>query len=617
MWTWWWFFGNNQNNGSRGGGSCSNNYVVWEMIHKSVSQHLHPVALFVWQVIRPPRHPRTLLEATPPSSFPIPTPPLLPLDLEQEVANTVAATTTATNGGGTLSATKKSKSVSETLQEEEIWFMMLEVTIKYALLVVAFRMIQPYLMGLIESMNNDSSTGTGERVSSTTVEKLLHKILQKRDPDNAHKIPCPKLTLHELQIARNVIDSENVQDSFATIGGLDTIKEEMYNLVIWPFQEPRLFAGSALMEPVRGVLLYGPPGTGKTLLAKAVAKEAAAVFLPLPISTICSKFVGESKKMVAASFALAEKLAPSILFVDEMDTFLRANSAENAYLDQIRSEFLTLWDGVGTQSKSKVIVLGATNRPEDIDMAIRRRMPVRFYVPLPDFSGRLAILKILVRDLEMTMEAQTYLPQLAKQTVGYSGSDLKQVCKTAAMERIGERTRRVTRARTSGNTTVMLKEEELQPLRPVTVQDFQIALRKIPRTAASTQLDSPTTTTTTTSSSNRVNTTSAANNKTTPPPRNPSSSSSLPFDLSMLASLLGNNNNTNTNTTTNKPFTLHMDMSEFTFLANAVSKTLTSESSMAPPNNGGSNGGTTTNSSNEQEDDEEEDDDMSIPNISL
>lgn len=222
-------------------------------------------------------------------------------------------------------------------------------------------------------------------------------------------------------------------------------------------------------------------GTGKTLLAKALAKEAAAVFLPLPLSTILNKWVGESNKLVAATFSLATKLQPAIIFVDELDTFLKANTQETAYLDTIKSEFLTWWDGVSTQSTAQVLVLGATNRPQQIDSAILRRMPRAFQIPLPNEAGRLAILQMMLQAEDVTPEARAQLPALASETSGYSGSDLKELCKTAAMTRIQERTHAFSQARTQGKTA-SLQAARSEPLRPIDVSDLKLALRKVPKT---------------------------------------------------------------------------------------------------------------------------------------
>jgi ATPase family AAA domain-containing protein 1 len=249
-----------------------------------------------------------------------------------------------------------------------------------------------------------------------------------------------------------------------------------------------------------GILLYGRPGTGKTMLAKALAKESAAVFIPLQLSKILNKWVGESNKLIAATFSLAHKLEPAIIFIDELDTFLKANNSEaSAYLDNIKSEFLTCWDGVATKSTSRVLVLGATNKPQSIDPAILRRMPRTFAVPLPDAAGRLAILELLLADENLSDDAREYLPILARtETVGYSGSDLEELAKAAAMVVVQERTSEFSQQQVMGkrhhqeeqkvNDQSALKDKAKQPPRPISRRDLEIGLTKVQRTGAAAKL---------------------------------------------------------------------------------------------------------------------------------
>ena len=187
---------------------------------------------------------------------------------------------------------------------------------------------------------------------------------------------------------------------------------------------------STLLQAPKGVLLYGPPGCGKTMLAKALAAESSANFINIKMSTIMDKWFGESNKLVAAIFSLAQKLQPCIIFIDEVDSFLRERqSTDHEITSMLKAEFMTLWDGLTTDGR--VLVLGATNRPNDIDSAILRRLPKRFAVPLPQAPERRKILDIMLQGANV--EPGFDIDFVVEQTTGMSGSDIKEACRNAAM----------------------------------------------------------------------------------------------------------------------------------------------------------------------------------------
>jgi ATPase family AAA domain-containing protein 1 len=333
------------------------------------------------------------------------------------------------------------------------------------------------------SPDTDSTSG-GE----TQIVRRLRRILLKRGIATV-----PPLTGRELQMADEILDPDDLDDcTFADIGGLDAMKQELYELAIVPLVQPELFRNSKLIQPPKGVLLYGKPGTGKTMLAKALAKEAQAVFLPLQLSKVLNKYWGESNKLIAATFSLANKLQPAIIFIDELDTFLKnSNGSENgAYMDSIKAEFLTLWDGVATQSHARVLVLGATNQPHLIDAAILRRMPRAFEVPLPDVSGRRSILQLLLHNEHVDASVISALPELAELTVGYSGSDLKELCKAAAMVAVQEHTAEFARRRVIGERTNGVDDDDditADALRPMSRDDLLVGWQKVRKTGEAAQ----------------------------------------------------------------------------------------------------------------------------------
>ncbi|KAL6004400.1 hypothetical protein ACLOJK_004953 [Asimina triloba] len=150
-------------------------------------------------------------------------------------------------------------------------------------------------------------------------------------------------------IACDVINPDQIDVEFESIGGLEHVKQALFELVILPLRRPELFAHGKLLSPQKGVLLYGPPGTGKTMLAKAIAKESGAVFINVRISNLMSKWFGDAQKLVAAVFSLAYKLQPSIIFIDEVDSFLgQRRTTDHEALTNMKTEFMALWDGFTT-----------------------------------------------------------------------------------------------------------------------------------------------------------------------------------------------------------------------------------------------------------------------------
>ncbi|KAF5731296.1 ATPase family AAA domain-containing protein 1-like isoform X1 [Tripterygium wilfordii] len=243
--------------------------------------------------------------------------------------------------------------------------------------------------------------------------------------------PLIQTNPYEDVIACDVINPDHIDVEFDTIGGLETIKQALYELVILPLRRPELFSHGKLLSPQKGVLLYGPPGTGKTMLAKAIAKESGAVFINVRISNLMSKWFGDAQKLVAAVFTLAYKLQPAIIFIDEVDSFLgQRRTTDHEALTNMKTEFMALWDGFTTDQNARVMVLAATNRPSELDEAILRRLPQSFEIGMPDRRERAEILKVILKGEKV--EESVDFDYVSSMCEDYTGSDLLELCKEAA-----------------------------------------------------------------------------------------------------------------------------------------------------------------------------------------
>ena len=193
-----------------------------------------------------------------------------------------------------------------------------------------------------------------------------------------------------------------------------------------------------------------------------------------------NKYFGESQKAVSAVFSLARKLSPSVVFIDEIDTFLQQRNGDESALSSMKSEFLTLWDGINSDESKMVMVLGATNRPYDVDTAILRRMPRTFEIGLPDVKGRSDILALMMEGTRVQDGMDKVLEDIAKVTNGFSGSDLKELVRCAKMEPIRE----LTKAYSEEAVKSKKKQKFVGPpkgtkVRPVSRKDFETAIRKV------------------------------------------------------------------------------------------------------------------------------------------
>ena len=221
--------------------------------------------------------------------------------------------------------------------------------------------------------------------------------------------------------------------TWADVGGLTDVKQELQEAVEWPIKKPEAFTRVGIRPP-KGILLFGPPGCGKTMLARAVATESEANFISIKGPELFSKWVGESEKGIREVFKKGRSAAPSIVFFDELDSVAPRRGSDlgdSGASERVISQLLTEMDGI--ESLVNVVVIGASNRPDIIDPAILR--PGRFdrliYVPAPDHATRRQILKIHTRNMPLTPDVD--LDRITSQTAGYSGADIEAVCREAGL----------------------------------------------------------------------------------------------------------------------------------------------------------------------------------------
>jgi len=340
---------------------------------------------------------------------------------------------------------------------------------------------------LPDTPSTDSAKGD-EEVEETDEWKRRTEEIMKNLPRGVDKQAAQQI-LNEIVIQGDEVHWDDVS-------GLEVAKSALKETVVYPFLRPDLFMG--LREPARGMLLFGPPGTGKTMLARAVATESKSTFFAISASSLTSKFLGESEKLVRALFQLAKMLAPSIIFVDEIDSLLssRSSSGEHEATRRIKTEFLIQWSdlqkaaagsAVTEREKekgdaSRVLVLAATNLPWAIDEAARRRFVRRQYIPLPEDCVRKQQIKTLLshqkhelrdEDLDRLVKLtegermQSMLcGYMTNITTGFSGSDITALAKDAAMGPL----------RSLGEKLLSMTMDQI---RPIQYRDFEASLQTI------------------------------------------------------------------------------------------------------------------------------------------
>ncbi|CAI9728748.1 fidgetin 1 [Octopus vulgaris] len=250
--------------------------------------------------------------------------------------------------------------------------------------------------------------------------------------------------------------------SWNDIAGLEFAKKNIQEIVVWPMLRPDIFTG--LRGPPKGLLLFGPPGTGKTLIGKCIASQSKSTFFSISASSLTSKWVGEGEKTVRTLFAVSRCYQPAVIFIDEIDSLLSQRSDnEHESSRRIKTEFLVQLDGATTDSEERLLVIGATNRPQEIDEAARRRFVRRLYIPLPEKEARKTIVENLLREQQHSLTPEE-LDQICDKSKGYSGADMTNLCREAALGPI--------RSLSFGD----IENISADQVRPIQFSDFEDAL---------------------------------------------------------------------------------------------------------------------------------------------
>tara|TARA_B100001094_G_scaffold331814_1_gene401468 strand:+ start:14112 stop:15068 length:957 start_codon:yes stop_codon:yes gene_type:complete len=234
------------------------------------------------------------------------------------------------------------------------------------------------------------------------------------------------LSNHEQTHLHNIISPDDINVSFNDIKGYQNVKDEIHQSIIKPLEDKSIYEEQSLLKPPNGIILYGPPGTGKTMFAKAIAKHLDGVFLNFTINTIENKMYGESSKILNGLFTFCDKIKPCVVFIDEIDGFFgERNILDQSFVTGLKTQMLTLLDGINERDP-QILFIGATNKLQNIDKALKRRMRLHIKIDLPDEETREEIFKLHLKDFDLNFK------NLAEKSNSFSGSDIHEVCKKAA-----------------------------------------------------------------------------------------------------------------------------------------------------------------------------------------
>lgn len=298
---------------------------------------------------------------------------------------------------------------------------------------VVNKKIEEYLNRAEELKRRIAGNVTAVLSSNATPGPNAPVLKQKGNDENVEKGDQDAQRIQE-QISQ-VIISEKPNVLWDDVAGLESAKEALKEAVILPIEYPQFFTGER--KAWSGFLLYGPPGTGKSFLAKAVATEAKSTFFSVSASTLLSKWMGESEKLVALLFTMAHEKAPSIIFIDEIDSLCgaRGGAGEHETSRRIKNEILVRMQGVDSSKRENVLVMAATNLPYQLDQAIRRRFDRRIYIPLPESDARAKMFEKKIGETPHSLQKEDFV-YLGQKTDGFTGSDIAVIVKDVLFQPI-------------------------------------------------------------------------------------------------------------------------------------------------------------------------------------
>ncbi|TYK24257.1 fidgetin-like protein 1 [Cucumis melo var. makuwa] len=319
--------------------------------------------------------------------------------------------------------------------------------------------------GTAGNMVNSRIGGKGEDALDDSTKRCLDMLC---GPDGELPEKLRNLEPRLIEHVSNEIMDRDPNVRWDDIAGLEHAKKCVTEMVIWPLLRPDIFKGCR--SPGRGLLLFGPPGTGKTMIGKAIAGEAKATFFYISASSLTSKWIGEGEKLVRALFGVASCRQPAVIFVDEIDSLLsqRKSEGEHESSRRLKTQFLIEMEGFDNGSE-QILLIGATNRPQELDEAARRRLTKRLYIPLPSSEARAWIVRNLLEKDGLFKLSKDEIDTICTLTEGYSGSDMKNLVKDASMGPLRE-------ALQQGTDITLLKKEDM---RPVNLKDFESAMQEV------------------------------------------------------------------------------------------------------------------------------------------